>query len=218
MNNYRIHGDNILECERTLSILCKAINAKVTILNSPAYKPVYRLQSNEIEFEVELLSGHDRWGVSLGEQIMRNGGILRENADSYFSLIHNGKEHILFAFEYCSALPAGNNAWQRNGRALSSIQASIPYFYFAELGGPELDADRNMKAPRYPNPIVPFSYISASVGYSSFCIPVYSAHPSITEANKREFDSIFGEVAFLRLVRSQQSPCTRSASFIKETR
>ena len=201
MNNYRIHGDNIVECERTLSILCKSLNANAILLNSPAYKPVYMLQSNEITFEVELLSGHDRWGVSLGEQIMNNGGILRENADSYFSHILNGKEHILFAFEYCSALPAGNNAWQRNGRALSSIQASIPYFYFAELGGPELDADRNMKAPRYPNPVVPFSYISATSVYSYFCIPVYSAHPSITEANKREFDNIFGDVAFLGLVR-----------------
>lgn len=198
---YRIHGDNIVECERTLDIICRAFGVNAILLPSPAYRPIYSLEKDGLVYEIELLSGHDRWGFSVGEEIISNGGILRENADSYFSLIEEGKEHILFAFEYCSALPAGNNAWQRNGRALSCVMANVPYFYFAELGGPELDENRNMKAPRYPNPIVPFSYISATMRNDSFCLPVYSAHPSITQQNFNIFQDIFGYETFLIIVK-----------------
>lgn len=198
---YRIHGDNIVECERTLDIICRVFGVNAILLPSPAYRPIYSLEKDGLVFEIELLSGHDRWGFSVDEEIISNGGILRENADSYFSLIEEGKEHILFAFEYCSALPAGNNAWQRNGRALSCVMANVPYFYFAELGGPELDRNRNMKAPRNPNPIVPFSYISTTIRNDSFCLPVYSAHPSITERNYNLFKDIFGYGIFLFMVK-----------------
>ena len=125
---YRIHGDNIVECERTFEIILAATQTKAALIDSPAYKPIYNVCGNGYNFNIEMLPGHDRWGMSIGENIISNGGILRENADSYFSVIKNNKEHVLFAFEYCSALPAGNNAWQRNGRALSSILANVPFF------------------------------------------------------------------------------------------
>ena len=152
----RIHGDNIIECERSLSLLSKAIDKTPKfITGSPVWMPMFMLGT----IQVDLLSGHGRWGVDLANVLSEHGGVLRESADSYFTEIKDGNETILFALEYCSALPAGNNAWQRNGRALSSALAGIPYLYLAEIGGVELDENRKIKAPRFPNPVVPFSYL-----------------------------------------------------------
>ena len=191
---FRIHGDNIVECERTLNIIAKVFETE-PILNkkSTLYKPLYDIVlQNNLKYNIELLSGHNRWGVDISEHILERGGLLREGADSYFTEITEDGEKILFALEYCSALPAGNNAWQRNGRAFATAMAGIPYFYFAEIGGAELDGDRTMKAPRFPNPIVPFSYIMLSKRLGNICMPVYSPHPSITEDVFKKYQTAFG--------------------------
>ena len=190
----RIHGDNIIECERTLLLLSQAFKKDVRLLpDSSLYMPVYELIINKkCGFQIDLLSGHGRWGVDISTVLMNNGGILREGADSYITEIVKDQEQILLAMEYCSALPAGNNAWQRNGRAYSSVLAGIPYLYYAEIGGVELDENRAVKAPRFPNPVVPFSYLSTTKRMKAFCIPVYTAHPSITEALNKEFECVFG--------------------------
>jgi hypothetical protein len=113
----------------------------------------------------------------------------------------NEKETILLAMEYCSALPAGNNAWQRNGRAYSSILAGVPYLYYAEIGGVELDENRAVKAPRFPNPVVPFSYLTTTKRMNAFCVPVYTTHPSITDTLHNEFQSVFGFSDSLEIVK-----------------
>lgn len=198
----RIHGDNIIECERTLSLLAQAL--KITFTPAPKgtlFRPIHQGQSVDGIFEVELLSGHDRWGVCIGEVLQNNGGILREGADSYVTEIDNNIETVLFALEYCSALPAGNNAWQRSGRAYSSILAGIPYIYIAELGGVELDADRQVKAPRFPNPVVPYSYIATTSRMTQFCIPIYAPHPSITDKLYNQYKNIFGLTESLAIIK-----------------
>ena len=199
----RVHGDNIVECERTLLLLSQAFGKEVRIIPaSSLYMPFYELAINDKDIlQIELLSGHGRWGVDITTALMDNGGILREGADSYITEIVNGQEKILLAIEYCSALPAGNNAWQRNGRAYSSVLAGVPYLYYAEVGGVELDENRAVKAPRFPNPVVPFSYLTTTKRMNAFCIPVYTTHPSITEALHKEFQNIFGYSDSLEIVK-----------------
>lgn len=190
---FRIHGDNIVECERTLKILAEAFNTSAVLQKSPIYFPKYTIDAAHFGFEIELLSGHGRWGnIDLGEIVHQSGGRLRESADSYITEIMNGKEFVLLAIEYCSALPAGNNAWQRNGRAFASVLANIPYLFYAEIGGVELDDNRNPKAPRYPNPAVPFSYIVFSKDTGNVCLPVYGAHPSMTEETIKKYKDTLG--------------------------
>jgi hypothetical protein len=199
----RIHGDNIVECERTLLLLSQAFGKEVRLMpESSLYMPVYELRINEKEaLQIDLLAGHGRWGVDMAAALMNNGGVLRESADSYITEIINGKEQILLAMEYCSALPAGNNAWQRNGRAYSSILAGVPYLYYAEIGGVELDENRAVKAPRFPNPVVPFSYLTTTKRMSAFCVPVYTTHPSITDTLNNKFQSVFGYSDSLEIVK-----------------
>jgi hypothetical protein len=191
--NLRIHGDNIVECERTLKMIAEAYNSNFELLESPVYFPKYSVKSMDCVFIIELLSGHGRWSnIDLGDIIYKAGGRLRESADSYLTEIIGNEEKILLAIEYCSALPAGNNAWQRNGRALASVFANVPYLYYAEIGGIELDENRSPKAPRYPNPAVPFSYVSLSMDMNSVCLPVYRSHPSMTLQNLSVYKSALG--------------------------
>jgi len=199
----RIHGDNIVECERTLLLLTQAFEKEVRILpESLLYMPVYELAINEIDLlQIDLLSGHGRWGVDIATATMNNGGVLREGVDAYVTEIVNGQEQILLAMEYCSALPAGNNAWQRNGRAYSSTMAGVAYLYYAEIGGVELGENRAVKAPRFPNPVVPFSYLTTTKRMNAFCIPVYTHHPAITEALYHKFTRVFGYSDSLEIVR-----------------
>ncbi len=198
----RIHGDNIVECERTLKMIAESFGSAYVLKTSPVYFPKYSIETETCLFVIELLSGHGRWsGIDLGDIIYKAGGKLRESADSYLTEIIGKQENILLAIEYCSALPAGNNAWQRNGRALACVQANVPYLYYAEIGGVELDEARTPKAPRYPNPAVPFSYVSLSHDTDSVCLPVYRAHPSMTSSNMLVYNSALGYEDGLTFIR-----------------
>src|SRR5690554_728924 len=201
----RIHGDNIIECERALSLIALAYNGNVFGKNNSIIVPSYTIQTKEDKtIEVELLGGHNRWNVDFNAELTKYGAPLREATDAYITKVSkDGKtEELLLAIEFCNALPAGNNAWQRNGRAVTCAEIGIPYFYFAEIGGVELDADRNVKAPQFPNPIVPFSYLTSSKSLDVVCVPVYEAHPAITNELRKKFTHIFGKEASLNLLKS----------------
>ena len=200
---FRIHGDNIIECERSLTLVAEAFNVKpVWDKSAPIYKPIYVFEIGNEKYVFELLPGHDRWGVDFGEILRESGAPLKEAVDSYLTEVISGKEELFLAIEYCSALPAGNNAWQRSGRAYNCAVAGVPYIYYAELGGAELDENRNFKALRFPNPIVPFSYVSASRRMGVDCIPVYRPHPSIHESDYDVFKDCCGMDECKLLIRS----------------
>jgi len=201
----RIHGDNIIECERGLLLIGRAFSASVVRKNSPPYMPLYEIQEGrEIIFTVELLPGHGRWGVNLQDVFRSYGAPLRESVDALITLIleERGQEEVLLAAEFSSALPAGNNAWQRNGRALGCATIGIPYLYFTEVGGVELGEDRVVKAPRFPNPIVPFSYLTATKSYGVLCLPSYVVSPSASKDIQALFQEITGEEDALKVVRT----------------
>lgn len=104
VRKFRIHGDNIVECHRTLSIIAEAYGVEPVLTDSPVFAPVYALLAGETFYYYQLLSGHDRWGGDLRNILLENGAILREGADSYLTEIIDGKEKILLGIEYCSAL------------------------------------------------------------------------------------------------------------------
>jgi len=187
---FRIHGDNIIECERALNLLALSYNATAIPKPSSILIPLFNICNKDKElFEVELFGGHDRWNVNFNTELIKYGAPLREATDAYITKVSaDGKtEELLLAMEFCNALPAGNNAWQRSGRAITCAEIGIPYFYFAEIGGVELDSDRKVKATRFPNPIVPFSYLTSSKNLNVVCVPIYQAHPAITDELKQNY-------------------------------
>lgn len=185
MQKLNIYGDNILECEEALRLLTSALEMELIPVDGPLFTPLFHLlKDNKAHYEIKLFPGYDRWQYDIKKVMEALGAKLREATDAVITkLTENGgeiKEVPILAMEFCGALPAGNNAWQRSGRALSCAQSGVPYLYFAELGGVELGAERVVKASRFPNPIVPFAYLSLGKTYDSVTLPIYQPSPSIS--------------------------------------
>ncbi len=108
----RIHGDNILECERTLYLISDAFNATVNPIPSAAYAPWYSIQTqNSTLFQVELLAGYGPWEVDIQRILsLSYNAPLREAPDAIVTRARSQSEEIVLALEFCNALPAGNNA------------------------------------------------------------------------------------------------------------
>jgi len=203
MLNLRIHGDNIIECERALELVAVALEAKYEFVTSPLYSPKYALK-NKVGVEVaqiQLFPGYKRWGIDIQQLLKENGAPLREATDAIITRVTPKEEEVLFSIEFCNALPAGNNAWQRTGRALASGSVGIPYLHLSEIGGMELDGKRKLKAHRFPNPIIPFSYITLGKNYGSLTIPIYLPSPSSSSESREKFKPAFGFDEGVALIR-----------------
>ncbi len=200
---FRIHGDNILECERILETISESIGSKICLVDSPFHNPVYLLKTSpDKKLYFRLFPGYDRFGVSIRSEFTKLGAPIREGSDAIVTRMLGNTEEIIFSVEFCNALPAGNNAWQRTGRAVTSAFLNIPYFHIAEIGGVELGADRKLKAQRFPNPIIPFSYITLGKNYRSLVLPVYLPSPSISAEMRKKFSSVFGSGEYKKLMAS----------------
>lgn len=209
----RIHGDNILECERAVRIIATALGdarpLQLRLLDGPLWAPTYGLgnqQGQGQQAEVQLFPGYGRWPLDIQKELQRRGAPLREMVDAVLTVLRgvagSETEDPLIAFEFCGAIPAGNQAWQRCGRALNAAYPKIPYFYYAELGGVELDANRQIKAGRLPNPIIPFAYLALGDALSTIALPVFEPSPSIQDGARRVFSSTFGGDDAVALVNS----------------
>lgn len=204
--SFHIHGDNIVECERASEMIRSALVDITTTFVGPIQSsvcPGYKLtlNSGDPSILLTLFPGFSRWNEDILGLIRSKGGILREVADVIITEVINGEEIPVMAIEYCGALPAGNQAWQRSGRAFSFGVASVPYIYVAELGGYELGSNRERKAARLPNPAVPFSYVAYSLYNEKATLPAFVPNPGADRSSHEEFADTFGEVDLLLLIR-----------------
>ncbi|MEJ5998768.1 hypothetical protein [Corynebacterium sp. H130] len=140
-----------------------------------------------------------RWNVDVFDQLRQEGSILDETPDALITILDESEdtEEILCGLEFCSALQAGNQAWQRSGRAFSIMRAGCPYLYIVDFVKYELDSMRNRKALRMPNPLVPFSYTQAAKDSDVFVAQVFVRAEEFNpdDPSLRDFDeSIFGHV------------------------
>lgn len=202
MKAINIYGDNILECEEAMIMIAQSFNADIERQNSALYVPSYTLSNNGVLlFNCRLFVSYERWDYNVKLAMKFKGARLRESPDAIVTTInltgHTAVEEPILAFEFSGALPAGNNAWQRTGRALSCAESGVPYLYFAELGGLELGTNRQPKAPRFPNPTVPFGYYSLGLTYETVALPVYFPSPSISNELREKFsDSFAGDEVY----------------------
>jgi len=206
-SNFHIHGDNIVECERTIALIKTALADIINTFEGPYGSPVcpsYKitLQREPTPLVFTSYPGFGRWNHDILELVRQHGGALREAADVILTGVQDENEKPLLAIEYCGALPAGNQAWQRSGRAYSFGMAQIPYLYVAELGGYELGSARERKAPRMPNPAVPFSYISFSMTNETSTLPVFLTAPGADERSRTTYAGIFAGAELLSVVRA----------------
>lgn len=205
IKHFRIHGDNIVECERLFNLITKSIHIQKAerFFLSPACPSVKvtTIDSDILFFEYYPgfnKNTSDRWLSNIFQILRDNGSFLNETPDVLFTEETDDGEKILLAIEFCSALQAGNQAWQRSGRAYSTARANIcPYLYIIDFVKYELDENRNRKALRFPNVAIPYSYYNASKNWKYPAIQVYfqseEFQPSF-DSSLQNFDtSLFGE-------------------------
>lgn len=184
MNYFRVHGDNIVECERIINLIIAEVHPKEIKkdLLSPSTIVIdlsFSYLGKEYSWHFDLLpgfnkSGRKRWNSNIFNVLHQNGSFLDETPDAILTSIENNQETVLCAIEFCSALQAGNQAWQRSGRAFSTGCSGCPYLYIVDFVKYELDpVTRERKALRFPNPAVPYSYISFSQESNNFVAQVY---------------------------------------------
>lgn len=184
MRSFRIHGDNIVECERIANIIINEtqpshINYCLMASSTMAIDMEFTYYSHSFSFHLELLpgfnkSGRHRWEKNIFTALKENGSFLDETPDAIVTEVNGQDETILFAIEFCSALQAGNQAWQRSGRAFSTGRTGCPYLYIVDFVKYELDSQtRVRKALRFPNPAVPYSYINFSKETNNFVAQIY---------------------------------------------
>lgn len=203
---FHIHGDNIVECVRAFDYILSGLSDNVAEVRGPFDSitcPIYTVILDEAELTFQFFPGYGerRWNQDILSFIKHSGGRLREAADAIITVIKENKEVPIAAIEFCGALPAGNQAWQRQGRAFSFAHAKVPYFYVAELGGFELNIDRKRKAQRMPNPAIPFSFVSMTEQQGAVCLPVYEANPGATVHTIEHYSPIFGKMEFLEFLK-----------------
>lgn len=202
---YRLHGDNIIECERTLGLIVEAFASDHPVVEGPlrsATCPSFRIRVRDgHRFILTFLPGFGRWDKDIVLIMSERGGILREATDMVVTRAGDSTEVPVLAIEYCGALPAGNQAWQRSGRALSLAHAQIPYLYVVEIGGQELDARRSRKSERMPNPAVPFSFLALTHELRTPVLPVLLPSPGVTPETSQRYATAFGRAELLSLLR-----------------
>ena len=200
-----IHGDNIVECERALDLIQLAMKDRiigVKLTTTSVVCPQYelKLRSPSSSLNVVFFPGFGRWDHNILDSVRQRGGVLREAADIIVTSVKNGSELPLFAIEFCGALPAGNQAWQRSGRAYSFGKSKIPYLYISELGGFELNTKRQRKAARQPNPAVPFSYLAFSMEQDTPVFPIFITAPGADDTSREYYGQEFAEKELIELV------------------
>ena len=137
IKHFRIHGDNIVECERLYAIITKSIpiHNEERFFLSPACPSVKITTTNFDTLFFKYFPGFnkntsDRWTSNIFQILKVKGSFLNETPDVLLTEEIGNSEKILLAIEFCSALQAGNQAWQRSGRAYSTARANVcPYLY-----------------------------------------------------------------------------------------
>lgn len=202
---FHIHADNIVECDRTITLIEKALAGDVVSSVGPygsAACPVFKFElENNVAMEFTCYPGFGRWNQDVRDVVINSGGILREAPDVLLSRVEDISENLLVAIEFSAALSAGNQAWQRHGRAYSFGLAKIPYLYITEVGGYELDANRKLKSPRMPNPLALFAYLTFSNEGNSPVLPVFIPSPGAPKELLSRYRNFFGEPNLLQLIR-----------------
>jgi len=201
---FRIHGDNIVECERVINYITRnvtvySLNKRLSSLACLTVDINFKYAEVRNHWSIEMFPGFSkdnrgqRWQTNIFDALKTNVSFLDETPDVVVTKVEDGRETVLFAIEFCSALQAGNQAWQRSGRAYSIGRTTCPYIYIVDFVKYELDSNtRERKALRFPNPAVPFSYISFSKQTGGFVAQAYIKAEEFRQADEI-FDSFESE-------------------------
>ena len=154
---FRIYGDNILECEHFIEWLKKQELSQLELKEELGSidRPIYLFSDLKMKGKIYAFQLCPYYGGT-GSQILWPNNPLEdtfyEKTDVVVTRLmkNNSETKPILAIEFCDALQAGNQAWQRFRRALDAAESKIPYFYVLPLIGWERDSEGiSLKNPRY---------------------------------------------------------------------
>lgn len=207
METFRIHGDNIVECERIANLIIQTTNpftVHYSLLSPSTICIDLAFVFNFISYSwrLVLLPGFNkntkrRWSANIFTPLREAGSYFDETPDAIISMVNSeNMEKIILAIEFCSALQAGNQAWQRSARAFSTGRTGCPYLYIVDFVKYELDnTTRTRKNLRFPNAAVPYSYVNYSKTTGNFVAQLYmkseefdkTRDPSLADFDEADF-------------------------------
>jgi len=101
---FRIHGGNIVECERTLALILEALGIGTCSIRGPVGSPVcpqftldYGAPAQRFNFT--FLPGYGRWNQDILAHVRNRGGRLRETADAILTRVSDGQETPILALD-----------------------------------------------------------------------------------------------------------------------
>jgi hypothetical protein len=204
---FHIYGDNIVECTRTLDYIKNGFPSKSILEIKMDFKnittPRFLLITTFGKFYFLFFPGTNasRWNKDIYQEfVIKAGGVIKEGADALITEVTSDSEKPLLALEFSAALPAGNNAWQRSGRAYSLAQAGIPYFYLVHLAGKEYKKETNSLATRLPNPALSLSFALNTIRTGVPSLLVYSDAPEADKFYRDRFTSSYGVEDFSKML------------------
>lgn len=203
-------ADNIIEFERFFEIACRSMRLNTNDFTYSKTIPTVLTHKLKKKIVFKALVGFERWGDNYWQSKENKSLFISENPDVLVEL-NSHKLNKVFAIEFSSALPAGNQSWQRYGRGKQLSQNSTDYFYISELGGKELDENRNEIAIRYPNPIVNYA---ASVTPGNF-VNLLVERPGCPDRLSQDFKGLTGTKILEQYIIDQLSSESNSQSILK---
>nr|AAY97906.1 Mva1269I restriction endonuclease [Kocuria varians] len=202
---FNIYGDNIVECSRAFHYILEGFKlANISITQEYDLQnittPKFCIYTDKFRYIFIFIPGTSasRWNKDIyKELVLNNGGPLKEGADAIITRIFSeDSELVLASMEFSAALPAGNNTWQRSGRAYSLTAANIPYFYIVQLGGKEIKKGKDGKsdkfATRLPNPALSLSFTLNTIKKPAPSLIVYDQAPEADSAISDLYSNCYG--------------------------
>ena len=188
---FKVLCDNIIEFDRFFEITCTALRLNKGDFKYEKTIPVV-LNTEKPRVSFTALVGFDRWGDNYWLSNINNSLFISENPDVLVELKTN-ETSKLFAIEFCSALLAGNQSWQRYARGKQLSRNGTDYFFISELGGVELGKNRRELSIRYPNPIVNYAAILENEKKETGkFINLLIKKPGCSENLANQFDGVIG--------------------------
>ena len=111
---FRIHGDNIVECERITTLILEETDPtsiKISLVSPSTiiYNIRFDYLGSHFEWQLELLpgfnkAGRKRWEGNIFSGLKNSGSFLDETPDAVVTCVEDALETILCGIEFCSAL------------------------------------------------------------------------------------------------------------------
>ena len=178
---YRVYGDNILECLTLIEWLNQTAYSGFVKLGEtgPLDRKIhiYRSQNGSTTYAFQLCPYYGGTGRASLWPLNPLENYFAEKPDVVVTrLLESGLESKpVLAIEFCDALQAGNQAWQRFRRAYDAALARIPYFYVLPLIGWERDSGGlTLKGARYQNAQITLAQLALSSKYGTPSLQLYT--------------------------------------------